>query len=122
MRLEEALLRLPSESLEISAVTAGELLAGVPRARTAAQQARREAFVERIIKTFSVLPFDVAAARAYGLAHARLAAAGQLIGERDLLIAATALAHGFGVLTTDAHHFSRVPGLRVQTWQPPTAA
>ncbi|MBI2756033.1 MAG: PIN domain-containing protein [Chloroflexi bacterium] len=108
--LAEAFQRLPLESLEVSAVTVGELLAGVPRARTAEQRARREAFVERVLATFSVLPFDVAAARAYGPAHAALARAGALIGERDLLIAATALAHGHGVLTPNAAHFARVPG------------
>ena len=38
---------------------------------------------------------------------------GQAIGARDLWIAATALAHGLGVATRNATHFTRVEGLRV---------
>jgi predicted nucleic acid-binding protein len=38
---------------------------------------------------------------------------GGLIGDVDTLIAATALARGLTVVTTD-HHFARVPGLNVR--------
>jgi predicted nucleic acid-binding protein len=50
-----------------------------------------------------------------------LAAAGQLIGDRDLLIAATALTHGYDLLTNNLRDFARVPGLRVRqpTWPLP---
>lgn len=37
-------------------------------------------------------------------------------GERDLMIAATALSLGAGVLTANVQHFERVPGLRVESW------
>jgi hypothetical protein len=46
--------------------------------------------------------------------HARLwaqLAAGTPVGAHDLLIAATALAHGYAVLTDDPRDFGRVPGL-----------
>jgi len=42
-----------------------------------------------------------------------LRAKGQLIGDVDTLIAATALEHDLTVVTTDAHDFQRVPGLSV---------
>jgi len=45
----------------------------------------------------------------YALRHAP-------IGERDLFIAATALAHGYGVVTANVREFSRVPGLAVEDW------
>lgn len=41
--------------------------------------------------------------------------AGTPIGERDLMIAATALANGHDVLTANVREFERVPGLRVVT-------
>jgi len=37
------------------------------------------------------------------------------VGAHDLWIAATALAHGFGVATRGRSDFERVPGLRVVT-------
>ena len=38
---------------------------------------------------------------------------GQTIGAHDLLLAATALAGGLGVVTLNEREFSRVPGLTV---------
>ncbi|MFM8910174.1 MAG: type II toxin-antitoxin system VapC family toxin [Gemmatimonadota bacterium] len=45
-----------------------------------------------------------------------LGTVGQPIGERDLIIAATALAHGCDVATGNLREFTRVPGLRVEAW------
>jgi len=41
---------------------------------------------------------------------------GQPIQTEDLLIAATALARGFVVVTHNQAHFSRIPNLRVEDW------
>jgi tRNA(fMet)-specific endonuclease VapC len=38
---------------------------------------------------------------------------GMLIGDLDLLIAATALHHNLILLTNNRNHFLRIPGLRV---------
>jgi len=43
---------------------------------------------------------------------------GQLIGEDDLIIAATARCHDLSVLTDNVQEFSRVPGLRVIPFVP----
>jgi tRNA(fMet)-specific endonuclease VapC len=45
-----------------------------------------------------------------------LSRAGTPIGERDLVIASTALAHGLTVATGNIGEFARVPGLRVEAW------
>jgi len=99
------------ELLAISSVTASELLFGVYRANTLERRARRETFVEAVLAAFPVLSFDLLAARAHARLWAHLAAAGQLIGERDLIIAAMAVAHGYDVLTENVGEFARVPGL-----------
>jgi tRNA(fMet)-specific endonuclease VapC len=44
---------------------------------------------------------------------ARLTRTGQPIGQSDLMIAATAVAHNYGVVTHNVRHFERVPGLSV---------
>jgi tRNA(fMet)-specific endonuclease VapC len=44
---------------------------------------------------------------------------GQLIGDNDLFIAATALHHGLAVATGNVAHFSRIAGLAVEDWTKP---
>jgi tRNA(fMet)-specific endonuclease VapC len=53
------------ELFGISVVTVAELLHGVERADTEARKIRRQAFVEKVIETFPVFPFDSGAARIY---------------------------------------------------------
>ena len=100
-----------AEEVAIAAVTASELLYGVFRASGPARRARREAFVERALAVLPVLPFDLTAARVHARVWASLASKGVTVGAHDLLIAATALAHGAAVLTRDERGFRRIPGL-----------
>ena len=99
--------------IAITAVTASESLHGMHRARSPAQRARREAFVERLLSHVPVVPFDLTAARAHARIWARLAARGIGVGAHDLLIAATALAAGGAVATRDQRSFPKIPGLSV---------
>jgi tRNA(fMet)-specific endonuclease VapC len=39
-----------------------------------------------------------------------------MIGDADILIAASALAHGLGVTTNNEQHFRQVTGLHVENW------
>jgi tRNA(fMet)-specific endonuclease VapC len=102
-----------AEEIYISAITASELLMGVYRANTEARRLKRSAFVEAILSEMPVLNFTVETARIHAELYAYLAEQGQLIGAHDLLIAATALTHGYAVLTTNQQEFARVPGLKV---------
>ena len=114
--LEQLLAQAGDTELAISAVTASELLHGVHRASKRTQKARREAFVERLLEVWPVLPFDLTAARMHARLWAELAAKGVSIGAHDLMIAATALAHGLAVVTRDQRNFPKIPGLRVLHW------
>jgi predicted nucleic acid-binding protein len=105
------------EEAALSAITASELLHGVHRASPAAVRARREAFVEGILATLMVLPFDEVTARVHARLWATLAAKGTNIGPHDLLIAATALGRAWSVATRDARSFPKVPGLDVEIWK-----
>lgn len=102
--------------LGISAVTASELLHGVHRAATPEQRAKREAYVEGILSTMPVEPFDLVVARLHAELDASLAAQGKNLGAHDLQIAATALALGHSVATRDEKSFPKVPGLKVERW------
>lgn len=105
---------IPGEAVALAAITGSEPLAGGVRAVPSTRRRRREAFVETVLEAFPVLPFGLAVARVHAQLVADLAAVGQLIGPNDLLIAATALAHGYDLLTLNVREFARVPGLTVR--------
>jgi tRNA(fMet)-specific endonuclease VapC len=100
------------EERAISVITVSELLHGVHRAR-GARRTRRRAFVEHLLGQLEAVPITEPVARVHAEVWAQLAAKGAVIGSHDLWIAASALAHGFGVVTRNDRDFGRVPGLRV---------
>ena len=104
----------PDEMIALASITASELLTGVHRADTAERRLRREAIVEAILSRVAVLAFDLQVARVHARIWAELAAGGRLIGAHDVQIAATAVAHGFTILTDNVREFPRVPGLVVR--------
>jgi tRNA(fMet)-specific endonuclease VapC len=97
----------------ISAITVSELLVGVHLANSEARQNQRKAFVEGVLTLFPVLEFSAASARIHAELHASLRKKGEMIGAHDLIIAATALQHGFAVLTGNIREFNRIAGLTV---------
>lgn len=114
--LGAALGERPDESFAIAAITASELLHGVHRATTPVQRQRRGAFVEKLLASLPVLPFDLLVARLHASLHADLADRGVTVGAHDLLIGATAVAGGHKVATHDLRGFGRIPGLEVERW------
>lgn len=113
-REEQQLSISGDEEVAISAITASELLHGVHRARSE-HRARRQAFVELVLRTFPVKPFDLDVARVHARIWADLTAAGTPIGPHDLIVAATALALGWSVATLNRAEFERVPGLTLRS-------
>ena len=108
------------EAMGLAAITASELLVGALRADSPERRLRRLAFVEAILDVVPVFSFDLSVARVHAGTTAQLVAAGQRIGTHDSLIAATALAHGYSVLTENVRNFGRVPGLEVRQPRWPT--
>jgi predicted nucleic acid-binding protein len=91
---------LPLE-IAVSALTLAELAAGPHATADPRVRARRQERLQRVEATFETLPFDDAAARAYGLVMAATAAAGRTSRRRvvDLMIAATSLSTGLPLVT-----------------------
>lgn len=112
--LDDLLSLFNDEPIALAAITASEILAGVYRSEPSDRRLRRQAYVEEVLTRIAVLPFDLSLARVYARIAAHLASIGQLIATHDLLIAATALAHDYAVLTDNARDFHRVPGLTVR--------
>ena len=118
VRLEALLESLGEETVAVAAITASELLHGCHRAGDAGVRARRSAFVDALLDALPVLPFGLPEARRHAELWAELARTGTVIGPHDLLMAATALAHGFVLATLNQREFGRVPGLRFAAVEP----
>lgn len=104
------------EELAVSAITMAELAAGPHATDEPAERARRQERLQRAEAVFVPLPFDDAAARAYGRIYASVRAAGRKARGRravDLLIAATALAAGLPLYTCNPDDFQHLDGLVV---------
>lgn len=110
---------LPGE-LAITAITLAELAAGPLATDDPDERARRQDRLQRAEATFQALPFDVAAARAYGRIYGSVVAAGREPRGRqvDLLIAATALAANLPLYTCNPHDFAHLAGLGVVAISP----
>lgn len=102
------------EPFGISVITAAELLHGVHRADSEKKRLKREAFVENIINIFPLYPFDITTARIYARVWANLARKGIIVGAHDLMIAVTAIAHGFSVATFDKRDYSKIKELKLE--------
>lgn len=91
-----------------------ELLHG---ARKSARPASNLRLLERFFTPFRSLPFDDACSEQYALIRADLERTGKPIGPYDMMIAATALAHGLTLVTHNAGEFARVAGLKWEDWE-----
>lgn len=107
-RADAFLAQRPAETFCITFTVAGELACGQ------SASARRD--WDRLCRPYPILPWTMEIAWHYGEIYRVLAAQGRLIGANDMWIAATALAHGFGVVTNNRDEFSRVPGLAVEAF------
>lgn len=105
-------------SVFLCSLVVGELLYGAYHGG-AAHQAKNLALIVSLRQQFPSVPFDDRAAEEYGKARAHLASVGSMIGPNDLIIAATALVHGYILVTHNTREFGRVPGLRLEDWQIP---
>jgi tRNA(fMet)-specific endonuclease VapC len=105
---------LPAEPA-ISTITLAELSVGPLVAGSGEERAARQAHLQQAEADFDPLPFDAAAARAFGRVAASLRRSGRKPAARayDALIAATALANALPVYTCNPDDFSGIEELEV---------
>ncbi len=102
----------PSD-FQVPAIVAAELWYG---AEHSANPERESGIVRAFLDAFESVPFDAKAAREYGRIRQVLGSQGMLIGDRDMMIAASACVHGATLITDNISEFSRVPGLLLESW------
>jgi tRNA(fMet)-specific endonuclease VapC len=98
----------------LSAITISELETMIARASDPAGKSVR---VRLVLAHFNIVDFGEAAALHAGHIRAHLEPQGLVIGPLDTLIAAHAISLGAVVVTDNVAEFSRVPGLKVESWR-----
>jgi len=107
---------LPPEPL-ITAITLAELSVGPLVATDPGERAIRQLRLQQAESDFDPLPFDAAAARAYGRVAASLHRAGRKTGARsyDAMIAAVAVANDLPLFTCNPADFAFIDGLDLRS-------
>ncbi|MDF1756812.1 MAG: type II toxin-antitoxin system VapC family toxin [Legionellaceae bacterium] len=96
----------------LAAISVSELLAGVHKAPNLETKLTRSAFVEHIISNVPSIAFDEQVARTYAeLFASSLKPKGGNV--HDLQIAATAITHGYYILTSNHKDFAKIPGINL---------
>jgi len=108
----ERLQALQLEGLGLSVVALAELYEGVFYSRDPVQSEQK---LNDFLESVRIVGIDEATAKIFGRERGRLRAEGMLIGDMDLLIAATALQHTLTLLTNNRRHFERIEGLRIES-------
>jgi tRNA(fMet)-specific endonuclease VapC len=101
----------PSEVC-MSALSLSELRFGAERRRSK----RLQRLIDVFTATIDVVPFDSAAAGAFGRVCSALESKGIPIGIFDTLIAAHAVSLGLTLVTNNTKHFARVRELKTENW------
>jgi predicted nucleic acid-binding protein len=93
-----------ASSLYVSVITAFELYAG-------ADTALKISDIDTLLSGLTILIVNEEIAKEAGSIYVKLRKTSQLIGERDILIAATAMVHQLPLKTGNQKHFQKIAGL-----------
>ena len=106
----ELLKSLAADGLAISLISLGELYEGIYFGR---DPVRDERGLRSFLRFVDVLPLNQSIIKRFARIRGELRRQGQLIGDPDILIGATALYHGLIVITRNTRHFARIPGIYI---------
>ena len=114
--LASALGSLAEEVAVVPAIVRAELLVGVRLADTPRRAHARQAKIDALFARVPTIDFTTETAERWADLFAALNRSGIAIPANDLIVAATAVQLGFGVLVgpKDERHFRRIEGLRCE--------
>lgn len=101
---------LAHDGLAISILTYGEVYEGIYFGRK--PQDNEQAF-QSFLRGVNIVPLTQAIMRQYANIRGTLRKQGLLIGDIDILIAATALEYDLTLLTSNTRHYVRIPNLKL---------
>jgi predicted nucleic acid-binding protein len=115
--LIERLRSTPPAAQFTSAVTVGEIYAGIYRTETRASLLRY--YEERVFPQLTVLDYERESAKVFGWIKSVLEKQGRPRSDADLQIAAIAVQHHLTLVTGNVKHFKGIAGLAVENWFEP---
>jgi tRNA(fMet)-specific endonuclease VapC len=99
---------LDQDGLAISLITYGEIYEGILYSK---DPKASERVFRGFLRDVTIVPITRQIMRRFAELRGQLRAAGNIISDFDLLIAATAIHHNLTLVTRNTQHFQRVPGL-----------
>lgn len=110
-----------AEALFVSALTVGEIEKGVAALPSGRKKRLLAGWLATLRSTYAarILPIDAPVAAIWGRTTARLERSGQAVGVVDGLIAATALRHGYTVVTRNVRDFEATGVPLLNVWGVP---
>lgn len=112
-RIAERLLATPPSEIGIPTIVLYELEVGVAKSKS---PQRRKTQLQEFTSLVNILPFSIAEAKCAATIRVKLEKEGIPIGPYDLLIAASALANSWVLVTHNQEEFGRVDGLKIEDW------
>ncbi len=97
----------------ISVVTYGELVYGCHRSQRGVENLAR---VRRLAELYPLVDVTRAVMDSFAEMKAALSASGTPVDDFDLVIGCTAVTLNCAVVTNNARHFEKIPGLKVVNW------
>ena len=113
-RLRERIDAAGPELLAVCSIVKAELHFGALKSQA---QVRTLSLQQHFLSRFKSLPFDDAAASAYGRIRSELERRGTPNGANDLMIAAIAITNRLTLVTHNVGEFSRIADLQVEDWE-----
>lgn len=105
--------QVPDSQMVVSSIVVAELEYGYAKKHAH----RALSVVHEFLDSVTTLPFARGEAVRYGQVRSELERRGDPIGDRDIMIAATALVNECVVVTDNVQHFEKVAGLSIENWQ-----
>lgn len=105
--------------LQLSVISMGELQKGISLLPLGRKRAELDNWFNGLQVRFAeqIVDIDLETSLIWGELSARIRLSGNTIGDADLLIAASALRHGFRVMTRNIRDFAPTGVLLVNPWQ-----
>ena len=103
-----------TEIVSTTVMTIAELYYGAYKSRSISEEMKN---VASVLNSFLILEMNPEGAKMFGEILDHVEKQGQVIPDRDILIAAISLSKGEEtIVTRNGKDFSRIPGLKVQTY------
>ena len=111
-KIQERVAGIGMSNCSVSEVSLAELYVGFYKNQSVNRYQFLLSFLE---ESLLVVPIS-SSIKTYARIRSQLELQGNRLDNMDLFIAATALANDYTLVTHNARHFSRIPGLKLEDW------